>query len=190
MRPCTRVRARCVCALAVFARQRVACEELDMSFRGIRHLKREQVKATELGIKHQPTSARKHQLGAAPDLVHLFYFPWIYHLALRVRCTEGAASVNLHLKWMRLNNRHYTGINQHPPLFWVSTFLFPLLFLYFFFQSLCNVFLCLPRCMLVIALIINSRWSDVFILLSNLPLMILTVLMCAVPSERCIFHVY
>lgn len=47
----------CVCALAVFVRQRVACEELDMSFRGIRHLKREEVKATQLGIKHQPTSA-------------------------------------------------------------------------------------------------------------------------------------
>lgn len=44
--------------------------------------------------------------------------------------------------------------------------------------------------MLVIAFIINSRWSDVFILLSNLPLMILTVLIYAVPTERCIFHVY
>lgn len=43
-----------VCAGALFVRQRVACEELDMSFRGIRHLKREEVKATQLGIKHQP----------------------------------------------------------------------------------------------------------------------------------------
>lgn len=127
---CVRASARDVCALSPCLRGRVACEELDMSFRGIRHLKREQVKATELGIKHQPTSARKHQLGAPPDRVHLFYFPWIYHLALRVRRAEGAASVNLHLKWMRLNNQHYTGINQHPPLFWVSTFLsiFMLLF--------------------------------------------------------------
>lgn len=161
VRLCTRVGAQCVCARAVFARQRVACEALDMSFRGIRHLKREQVKATELGIKHQPTSARKHPLGAPADLVHLFYLPWIYHLALRVRCTQGDASVNLHLKWMRLNNQHYTGINQHPPLFWVSTFRFPLLFLNLFFQSLCNVFLCLPRCMRVTPFIINSRRSDI-----------------------------
>lgn len=53
------VRARrvCVCASVVFARHRVACEELDLSFRGIRHLKREEVKATQIGIKHQPTSA-------------------------------------------------------------------------------------------------------------------------------------
>lgn len=50
----------CVCRApspSVFVRQRVACEELDMSFRGIRHLKRKEVKATQLGIKHQPTSA-------------------------------------------------------------------------------------------------------------------------------------
>lgn len=65
-------RARCVCAGGVFARPRVACEELDMSFRGIRHLKREQAKATELGIKHQATSARKHQPGAPPDLWRSF----------------------------------------------------------------------------------------------------------------------
>lgn len=55
-----RARGICVCVRAPAPCLRgteFACEELDMSFRGIRHLKREEVKATHLGIKHQPTSA-------------------------------------------------------------------------------------------------------------------------------------
>lgn len=50
----------CVCVRprrCVFVRQRVACEELDMSFRGIRHLKREEVQETQLVVKNQATSA-------------------------------------------------------------------------------------------------------------------------------------
>lgn len=62
---CARARGFCVCArrLCVCARAppclrgtEFACEELDMSLRGIRHLKREEVKATRRRIKHQ----RKH----------------------------------------------------------------------------------------------------------------------------------
>ena len=48
------VRARanvCVRSPGLFARRRVACEELDMSFRGIRHLKREEVEGDSIAYK-------------------------------------------------------------------------------------------------------------------------------------------
>lgn len=91
VRPCTRVRARCVCAGAVFARQRVACEELDMSFRGIRHLKREQVKATELGIKHQhlpEQSKADENISSGLRTSHIYFISpgfiiWLYESGAR-----------------------------------------------------------------------------------------------------------
>lgn len=105
------------------------------------------------------TSARS---SSGPRLLILFPLDLSFGITSPVHA--GSRICNLHLKWMRPNNQHYTGINQHPPLFWVSTFLFPSI-LYFFFQSLCIDFLCLPRRMLVTPFIINSRWSDIFILL-------------------------
>lgn len=105
-----------------------------------------------------PKTSARSSSGPRP----LLLFPLDLSFGVTSPLHAGSRICNLHLKWMRPNNQHYTGINQHPALFWVSTFIFLLPSLYFFSQSLCTVFLCLPRCTLVTPFIINSRCSDVF----------------------------
>lgn len=98
-------------------RQRVACEELEMSFRGIRHLKREEVKATQLGIKHQPTSApsslklMKTSARSSPRTFPIYFISlgftiWHYRVGAprETHLFFSALKVNV-------NNQHYTGIN-------------------------------------------------------------------------------
>lgn len=111
MRSCTRG----VCARALFVRQRVACEELDMSFRGIRHLKRKEVKATQLGIKHQPTSApssaklmktsaRNSHRTSSNYFISLGFIIWHYRV--------GAARETHLFIALKVNE------NQQPTLYW------------------------------------------------------------------------
>lgn len=112
-----------------------ACEELDMSLKGIRHLKRKEVKATHLRIKHQPTSASsscKADENISSELGHgnlwriVFYFPLDLSLGNSAsRCKPGethlraalevdvtpTASIILELS----SDRRYSG--------WVQSFL-------------------------------------------------------------------
>lgn len=122
VRACVRlsVRARvrvCVCARAVFVRQRVACEELDMSFRGIRHLKREEVKATQLGIKHQPTSApssaelmKTSARSSCRSFISFSLFPVDLSFGITESVHPGRR-ISFSALNVNVTKRHYTGIN-------------------------------------------------------------------------------
>lgn len=118
-----------VCALRLWGRE-LRAKSFDMSFRGIRHLKREEVKATQLGIKHQPTSApssaklmktsARSSLRTSPIYMISFGFI-IWHYRVQP-VYPGRLISFLHLKWF--NRRHYTGINWYPESDWVSAFTF------------------------------------------------------------------
>lgn len=102
------VRSRNVCALApVFARRRVACEELEMSVRGIRHLKREEVNATQLGIKNQATSASEQsdadenisaELLQDPRCIYICFCLPAGSTVSRSRCTSARRISLAHFK--------------------------------------------------------------------------------------------
>lgn len=138
----------CVRALCLWGG--VACEELDMSFRGIRHLKGEEVKATQLGIKHQATSAASStnltKTSARSFSIDLI-FPWIYHLPLLGGYTPPGPGT--HLSFFVLNVtplQYYTGLNWQPQRVWVSCTLFLISFIGFinmlfgFSDLLCRYF--------------------------------------------------
>lgn len=94
-----------------------------------------------------PQTAARRSCGPRP----LLLFPLDLSFGIRSPAHARSRICNLHLKWMRLNNQHYTGITQHPPLFWVSSCLSPSIFhdyYHFFFQSLCSLFfVCRDACL-------------------------------------------